>query len=347
MKKRYARMKIALIGFGNVGQGLAQILCDKAETLRAADGFVPQIVAVATRRQGTLYHPAGLNLELLLAAAAQGQLSAYPDMEGLHRNWAVPEIIRQSNADVVIEVTPTNLQTAHPALDYCYLALEHGKHLVLANKGPVVLAYHELMRRARQAGKQVRFEATVMAGTPALRTGAQNLAGCYIFAMRGILNGTTNYMLSQMENGASYADALAQAQNLGYAETDPRGDVEGWDTAAKAIILAQSLFNANLTIDQLEVEGITGLTTADMLDAHRAGERWKLIAQITPTGGSVRPVRVPLADPLAHVSGAINAITYTTDLLGEVTLVGPGAGQLTTGFGLLSDLLDIHRTASS
>lgn len=337
-------MKIALIGFGNVGQGLAQILCEKAAVLQESHGFTPQVVAVATGRRGTLYHPDGLNLEALLVAASRGHLDHYPETEGLYRNWPVPEIIRQSQADVVVEVSPTNLETGHPALDYCYLALEHGKHLVLANKGPVVLAYHELKKRARLAGKQIRFEGTVMAGTPALRTGIQNLAGCFVFAVRGILNGTTNYMLTQMENGLSYSAALAQAQQLGYAETDPSGDVEGWDAAAKAVILAQSLFDARLRIDQLEVEGITHLTPGDIRDAHQAGERWKLIAQVMPTGGSVKPVRLPLSDPLAHISGAINAITYTTDLLGEVTLIGPGAGQLTTGFALLSDLLDIHRT---
>jgi homoserine dehydrogenase len=337
-------MKIALIGFGNVGQGLAQILCEKAVTLHEKYGFSPQLVAVATGRRGTLYHPDGLNPEMLLTAISRGHLDYYPETEGLHRNWPVPEIIRQSEADVVVEASPTNLKTAQPALDYCYLALEQGKHLVLANKGPVVLAYHELTKRARQMGRQLRFEGTVMAGTPALRTGIQNLAGCFVFAVRGILNGTTNYMLTQMENGLTYAEALAQAQRLGYAETDPSGDVEGWDAAAKAVILAQSLFDARLRIDQLEVEGITHLTSADIHEAQQAGERWKLVAQVTPVGGSVRPVRLPLTDPLANISGAINAITYTTDLLGEVTLIGPGAGQLTTGFALLSDLLDIHRT---
>ncbi|MBZ0274859.1 MAG: homoserine dehydrogenase, partial [Anaerolineae bacterium] len=235
-------MKIALIGFGTVGQGLAQILRDKAAILSDSYGFTPRITAVATHKRGTLYHPDGLNIEMLLAAAEQGHLNHYPDAEGLHRNWAVPEIISQGQADVVVEASPTNLKTAHPALDYCYLALEHGKHLVLANKGPVVLAYHELIERARTTGKQLRFEGTVMAGTPALRVGVQDLAGCYIFAVRGILNGTTNYMLTQMENGLSYAAALERAQQLGYAETDPSGDVEGWDAAAKAVILAQSLF---------------------------------------------------------------------------------------------------------
>jgi homoserine dehydrogenase len=220
--------------------------------------------------------------------------------------------------------------------------LESGQHVVLANKGPVAVAYPELASRAKAAGKLLRFEATVMAGTPSIRLGAQALAGCKITQARGILNGTTNYILTQMEDGMSYADALARAQALGYAEADPTADVDGWDAAAKAVILAAALFGARLTLADMSVRGIRDLTTQDIATAKAAGERWKLIAQVTPTGGSVQPTRVPLAHPLAGVSGTTNAVTYITDLLGDVTLVGAGAGRLQTGFGLLSDLLEIH-----
>jgi homoserine dehydrogenase len=336
-------MKLALIGFGTVGQGLAEILRDKGAALEAQYGFKADIVAVATQSRGSLYHPDGLDVKDLLAAIQAGHLDRYPDVPDLSRNWDVLTLINQSNADVMVESSHTNLQTGQPALDYCYAALDSGKHVVLANKGPVAVAYADLKERARQAGKQLLFEGTVMAGTPSIRLAMDALAGCTIKEARGILNGTTNYILTQMEAGMTYADALAQAQQLGYAEADPTADVDGWDAAGKVIILAAALFNKKLTLADMSVTGISGITAADVGAATEAGEKWKLIARVTPEGGSVAPARIPLSNPLAAVSGATNAITYSTDLLGDITLVGAGAGRSQTGFALLSDLLAIER----
>jgi homoserine dehydrogenase len=336
-------MKLAIIGFGVVGQGLAAILNGKRDFLRDTEGFEPQIVAVATRAHGSLVRDAGLDLNALLEASARGHFDHYPDQRGLSRDWNALAIARSSRADVLIELTPSDLLTGQPALDVCRAALESRKHVVLANKGPVAVAYEELRAQAEAAGVRLLFEAAVMAGTPALRLGMQALAGCQINAVRGILNGTTNYILTQMESGMTYADALAQAQALGYAEADPTADVDGWDAAAKAIILAAALFRRKLTFDDMQVSGISAITPEDIAAAAAAGERWKLIAQITPEGGSVRAVRIAQSHPLAGVSGAMNAITYETDLMGEITLIGAGAGGTETGFAVLSDLLEIHR----
>lgn len=336
-------MKIALIGFGTVGQGLAEILRDKGAELEQNYDFRADIVAVATQNRGSLYHPDGLDVRDLLVAIQKGHLDNYPDVADLSRHWDTLTIIRQSNADVMVETTHTNLQTGQPALDYCLAAFDSGKHVVLANKGPVAVAYAELKEQARQAGKRLLFEGTVMAGTPSIRLALEALAGCTIREARGILNGTTNYILTQMENGMSYGDALAQAQQLGYAEADPAGDVDGWDAAGKVIILAAALFNKKLTLSDMSVTGISRIGADDVAEARAAGEKWKLIAHITPESASVAPARIPLSNPLAAVSGATNAITYNTDLLGDVTLVGAGAGRLQTGFALLSDLLDIAR----
>ncbi len=336
-------MKIALIGFGVVGQGLAEILRDKSAELEADYGFRGEIVAVATASRGTLYHPDGLDINDLLTAVGRGHLDYYPDVADLTRGWDIDTIALNSNADVLVECSATNLQTGQPALATCLTAIENGKHIVLANKGPVAVAYAELKEAARRSDVRLLFEGTVMAGTPALRLAMGALAGCEIREARGILNGTTNYILTQMESGMSYADALAEAQRLGYAESDPTADVDGWDAAGKVIILAAALFDRKLTLNDIDVTGISAITLADVQAAAAVGERWKLIARVTPAGGSVRPVRVPLGDPLAAVSGATNAITYATDLLGDVTLVGAGAGRKQTGFALLSDLLDIAR----
>jgi homoserine dehydrogenase len=337
-------MKIALIGFGVVGQGLLEILRDKRQEL-SQFGFAPMIVAVATGSKGTLYNPQGLDIAALLAAIREGHLDHYPLTPHLSRNEDIVALIRRCNADVMIECSLTNLQTGQPALDYCRAAFESGKHVVLANKGPVAVAYSELVERGQKAGKLLRFESTVMAGAPSIRLAMQALQGCAITEARGILNGTTNYILTQMESGMTYNAALAEAQRLGYAEADPTADVEGWDAAGKALILSRALFGSSLGLRDIEVEGITGITSDDVQAAQTAGEKWKLIVRITLSGASVKPARVPLTSPLAAVSGSMNAVTYVTDLLGEVTLVGAGAGRLQTGFGVLSDLLDIARTS--
>jgi homoserine dehydrogenase len=205
----------------------------------------------------------------------------------------------------------------------------------------VAVAYNKLQAAAKAAGKQLRFEATVMGGTPLIRLGMEALAGCEITGARGILNGTTNYMLTQMDGGMTYADALAEAQALGYAEADPTADVDGWDAASKAIILAAALFGAKLSFDDMDVRGISQITPEEIAAAREAGERWKLIAEVTPQGASVTPQRISLSHPLAGVSGGTNAVTYSTDLLGDVTLIGAGAGGVQTGFGVFSDLLQI------
>ncbi len=336
-------MRLVLVGFGTVGQGLADLLHNKQTELATQYDFQPLIVGAATRTRGTLYRPDGLNIAYLMAAIHSGHLNNYPESAGLQRNLDTLSLIKAAEADAVVEASYTNLQTAQPALDYCRMALTTGKHLVLANKGPVALAGDELRQAAKKRGLQIRYEATVMAGTPTLSLADTGLAGCAITRARGILNGTTNYILTQMENGMEYATALQQAQALGYAEADPSGDVDGWDAAGKVLILAAALFGKTLTMDALDVTGISGIGAADVADAQANNERWKLIATITPTGGSVQPIRLPISDPLANVSGATNAITYETDTLGHVTLIGPGAGREETGYGLLADLLAIHR----
>lgn len=338
-------MKLILVGFGVVGQGFAEILRDKAADLSGQQNFAATIVGVITGSKGTLYHPDGLDIPALLAGAQAGTFANYPESNDLKRDWDALEMITNSDADAVVEMSPTNLETAQPALDYCHAALDNGKHLVLANKGPVALAYPELMTKAQANGLHMRLEATVMAGTPTMSLAGDALAGCTISEARGILNGTTNYILTQMEGGMSYDDALANAQELGYAETDPTGDVEGWDAAGKVLILSNALFGKSLTMNDLTVEGITKITADDIQDAQNNNERYKLIATATPDGGSVQPIRLPMNDPLASVGGSTNAITLKTDLMGDITLIGAGAGKLETGYAIVSDLLAIHREA--
>ena len=340
--------KLALIGFGTVGQGLAEILRDKGDELRAQYGFQAKVVAISDAMKGAVYHPDGLDIHALLTTAQEtGSLSGYPDTPGLVRGWDSLTTIRDSNADTIVEVAWTDLHTGQPAISHMRAAFEAGKHVVTSNKGPAALAYHELKRLAEAHGVQWGIEGTVMSGSPALRLARTALAGCHIQEIRGILNGTTNFILTQMESGATYTHALAEAQREGYAEADPTADVEGHDALGKLLILAAVVMDTPLRRERVACQGITQLTPEDIRQAQAEGNRWKLIAHLRRAGNqitaSVGPQAIPYSNPLASVGGATNAITYVTDLLGEITLVGPGAGRRETGFGLLADLLDIHQ----
>jgi homoserine dehydrogenase len=341
-------LKLALIGFGTVGQGLAEILLGKADDLRARYGLDTRIVAVCDASKGALYHPGGLDARTLLAVVQRGDtLVSYPDSPDLVRGWDSLTTIRSSDANAIIEATWTNLQTGEPAITHIRTAFQSGRHVVTSNKGPAALAYRELKAMADAHGLHWGIEGTVMSGTPTLRLGSNALAGCTISELRGILNGTTNFILTRMEAGATYADALVEAQRLGYAEADPTADVDGHDALGKLLILAAVVMDHPLSAGEISRQGVTNLTLQDIQQARAQDKRWKLIAQLRRTDngveGSVGPQMVDISHPLAGVSGATNAITYVTDLLGEVTLVGAGAGRRETGFALLSDLLEINR----
>jgi homoserine dehydrogenase len=337
--------RLAMIGFGNVGQGFAQILAERGPQLARAYGLNLKIVAVCDLLKGSLCDPAGLDPAALLAAVqSSGRLDSIP---APHRGWDALGTIAKVDADALIELSYTDLKTGEPAITHLRAALERGLHIVTTNKGPIALCYPDLKAIADEHGVEIGAEGTVMSGTPSLRFGQELLAAAGITRIQGIVNGTTNYILTQMENGMDYTAALAGAQAKGYAEADPTGDVEGYDAAGKVVILANLLMGASLDMAAVDRTGITALTPQDIAAAQSAGARWKLIGRVESENGkiiaSVRPTRLPLAHPLASVGGATNALTFTTDLLGDVTVVGPGAGRLETGYALICDLLAIHR----
>ena len=339
--------RLAIIGFGNVGQGFAQILRDHSHRLLQQFGVKFRIVGVTDPLKGSIHDPAGFDPDDLLdAVRLAGNLGG---IDAADRGWDGTEMARLSAADVVVELSYTDLETGEPATGHIRAALEAGKHVVTTNKGPVALHYAELSEMARERGLEIGVEGTVMSGTPAVLNGMNLLRAAGIKRVQGILNGTCNYILTRMEEGSTYEDALQEAQDNGYAEADPTGDVEGFDAAGKVVILANLLMNVPIGMDDVDRSGISGLTPADISAAQGAGERWKLIGTLEPAEdgvvASVRPERVPLTHPLASVGGATNAVTYSTELLGDVTLIGPGAGRLETGYSVLVDLLEIHRTS--
>lgn len=340
-------IKLALVGFGNVAQGLVQILAQDGPRYAQEYGLNFCITSIADPIKGTLFAPNGVQpAELLAAMATPGGLAslAYD-----HPKWDAMEMIQVSPADALVELSYTNLTTGEPATTYIREALQRKKHVITTNKGPIALHYDELTNLARVHEVKLGVEGTVMSGTPALRMGMHCMGPAAVTKVQGILNGTTNYILSQMETGMSYADALAEAQAQGFAEADPTGDVEAYDPAAKVAILARLVLGQSVPLAQVERQGITGLTIADIEAAKAANQHWRLIgsAERTAAGvkASVRPMCLPDSHPLARISGPTNAITYSTTYLGDVTLVGPGAGRLATGMAVIEDLLDIFKDA--
>lgn len=338
-------LRLSLAGFGVVGQSFVKLLNSKQEYLREAFEIDARLVGVGNARHGFIYREDGLDMPLVLELGANKR--PLTDYEYV-RHWdTILKGLPETGANVLVEVTPTNLRDAEPGLSHIITALRQGTHVVTANKGPGALAGAELLALARQQGVQLRMEASVMAGTPVLSTMLEGMAGASIQSVRGILNGTTNYILSAMVGGHKYAEALAEAQEQGYAETDPTADVEGYDTLAKTLILAALVFNQSLKPEQIERQGITAVSFDAVQQAEMESKRIKLIATLKRSDNgleaSVAPRVLPLDDPLARVGGVTNALTIQADTLSEVTITGPGAGGLATAQGLLADVIACAR----
>jgi homoserine dehydrogenase len=340
--------KLAIIGFGTVGQGLLEILKNKKNKLKQENNYDYKVVAIADNRFGSVYNPNGLDIDLLLSQVAKGEsLELIVDKLSAEKGLNPIDTITKTNADVICEATYTDIKTGGPALEHHRVAFENGKHLVTTNKGPVAVDYKNLKAIADKNKCFWGIEGTVIAGTPVIKLIQNELAGCEIKEVSGLFNGTTNYMLTEMANGCDYQSALDQAQKLGYAEADPTADVEGYDVLAKVVIMANVIMGAPLKTSDVKCEGITKITVQDIKDAQAQGKTWKLLGSVKKTdqgvAGEVKPVCLDNSDPLAGVSGATNAIAIDTDLLGKVAVSGPGAGKIETGFALVSDLLAINR----
>ena len=338
--------KLAFIGFGTVGQGLTEILLEKKEMLEKKFDFHWTIVAISDIMKGSVYDENGLDAKKILNLLKSGKkLDDYPSgIKGMNSI----ETIKKTNADTIVEVTFTDVKTGEPALTHIKTALNAGKNVVSTNKGPVVKEALSLLNLAEKNNVFYGFEGVVLSGTPVINLANYTLAGNKITGFKGILNGTTNYILTRMEEGMPYNDALKKAQELGYAEADPTGDVEGLDALGKVVILTNVVLGKKITWKDVERKGITEISKKDVEKAKAEGKRWKLIgsAEILKDGtvkAKVWPQKLPLSDPLAGVCEAINALTFYTDELGPVTIIGPGAGRRQTGFALLIDLLNINR----
>lgn len=339
---------LALIGFGNVGQGLAEILSQKSELLRDKFDADIKIVAVCDLHKGSVADADGLDPQALLDHVRVNQ--DLKDFPASNKGWNANETIDNSGANVLVELAFTDLDTGEPALSHMTQALKAGMSVSTTNKGPAALHFPKLLELSKQHGGQIGVEGTVMSGTPALALSMNMLAAAGVNRIQGILNGTTNYILGEMEKGADYADALSDAQARGFAEADPTGDVDGHDAAAKVVILANLVMGRSMSMDDVNCTGISGITSEQIESAQADNQRWKLVGTVETVDGviqgSVAPVKVDATHPLYGISGATNAVTYSTDLLGDITLIGPGAGRMETGYAIIGDILSFRSQVS-
>lgn len=338
--------KVALIGFGGVNRALAQLAADNNAKWQSELGFQLKIVGISDLHLGSVVRPEGIDLNVLRDLPTEkGALAKLP---GGNVDAATEQVIETSGADIVAEATFTNAVNGEPATSYCRLALSKGISVVTTNKGPVAFHAEALKREAAANGVHFEYEGSVMSGTPVIRLAKELLAGSELKGFEGILNGTSNFVLSSMESGLSFKEAVEKAQRLGYAEADPTADIEGHDVRLKVVILANELLGAKLKPADVSCKGISGLTLQSIHDAAASNARWKLIGSASKLAdgtvrASVEPKLLPLENSLAAVGDAINAVTFRTGMLGDVTVRGPGAGRVETAYALLADIISIHK----
>jgi homoserine dehydrogenase len=343
-------LRIWLVGFGMVGRWLASVLGAQAGRLSSRCDRVVTVVGIGNARDGFVYSPDGLDLESILAAAAAGRpITEQPGA----RVWpSAIEGLRATEADLLVEVTASSPADAEPGLTHIRHALRGGISVVTSNKWPVALHATDLASLAQRQGAVLRAESTVMSGTPVLSTLTEGLAGTVPVALRGVLNATANFILSQMADGLGYGDALAEAQRTGLAERDPAADVEGHDTVAKVMILSALVFHRQLSRDQVGCRGITDVTGDQARRAASAGGAVRHVATLGFSGrdgtgtvsARVQTEVLPASDPLARIDGVTNAVVCQASPVGEVAIIGPGAGPQLAGQGVLSDIIAIARS---
>jgi homoserine dehydrogenase len=333
-------LRIILIGFGTVGQSLARILTKEKNWLIKNFGFEPQVTAIVDSR-GSCRDDNGLNLDLALKAKEKyGTVQKYPGNR--ERKTTARQVISSAEAEAIIETTPSNFDNGEPGLANIKQSLSAKRHVVTANKGPLALAMPALLELANHMSVQLRFSATVGGGTPFLTFASKCLPGEKILGIHGILNGTTNYILTRMEEASlSFQKALAEAQEKGYAEKNPANDLQGLDTAAKIVIIANWVLKRRISINELDIRGIQDVTPEKIRKAKESRSRIKLIGRLTDSQDSVKPEVVPADNPLC-ISGTLNALSFSTEHSGDVTLIGRGAGGEETASAIIRDLVDVR-----
>jgi homoserine dehydrogenase len=326
---------LAIVGFGNVGRAFLRLLISKETELRRRYDVRWRLTGVATRRTGWLVDPDGLNPLAIL----NGHWPVQP-AHAAPRN--VREWVERTRADVVFEASSLNADTGEPAIDHIKAALELGAHAVTANKGPIVHAFNELTALANEKGRKFLYEATVMDGVPIFSMFPLGLPAMDIRGFSGVLNSTTNLVLTEIEKGRSFDDAIRRAQAMGIAETDPTADLDGWDSAVKIVAMTIVLLGVPIRLEQVRRTGIRELSEEKIRSVRASGMRYKLVCRAERRGGgvecSVQPELLLASDPLANLEGSSSAVRFDMDVF-SLSLVEHNPGIEATGYGLLADFL--------
>ncbi|MHC1626361.1 MAG: homoserine dehydrogenase [Methanoculleaceae archaeon] len=322
-------MRVAIVGFGAVGQGVARALAEKDLGIR--------VTGIADSKSAVI-DEGGLDLEAVLERKQKTGLCG-------ERGESPLSVIGEAPYDVLVEVTPTNADTGEPATGYIRTALNRGCHVVTSNKGPISLHLPLLQSIAGEQGVEIRYEATVCGAIPVIHAIREGLAGNEIRSIHGVMNGTCNYILSRMEEeGLTYEQALDEAREMGYAEADPRYDVEGIDTAIKLVILANAVWDMGITLKDVDITGITALTPEAIELASSRESTIRLVGEIRPQDEIIRvSPRILRRDHPLVVKGSLNAVLINCDLAGPITLIGSGAGSRETASAIIGDLVAIQR----
>lgn len=336
--------KLALLGFGSVGQELARLLLRKRKELKSRYNLTFSVTGIATGRHGMAVDPRGIDLQRALTLRESGGSLTVLSRISADELEDSLGFIRRCEAEVLFENTPVNYETGQPAVDHLRTALELDMHAIAANKGPVVHAYRELTSLAKARGRKFYFESAVMDGAPIFSLFREALPAARVKAIYGVLNSTTNLILTRMEEGESFEQAVAYAQKIGIAETDPSGDVDGWDAAVKIAALVTVLMGIPLKPQAVERQGIRGLTAEDIAQVREQGQRWKLVCTALRDGDSVRatvsPRKVGPQSPLYQVMGTSSMVQFQTDVLGDLSILEENPGPDTTAYGLLADFVN-------
>jgi len=332
-------LRVIVVGFGVVGQSFAKLLLSRSADLYSQYGIKPRIVACVDKT-GAAVAPAGLDLRRLLdAKKTKSTIGAYEKGS----KFDPLQVIENVDAEVMLECTPTNLLNGEPGISHIITAMRTSKHVISVNKGPLALAFPSLIELANYNGVMFRFSGTVGGGTPILEFAKRCLKGDRITSFKGILNGTTNYILSKMEGGLTYESALQDASKKGYAEANSSLDVDGYDAAAKLVIMANWVMGMKVTMKDVKRKGITKIRVSDVRKAAQRGNAIKLIASCDSNHLDVAPTEVAKTDPLC-VNGTLNAVTFSSEHSGQQTIIGRGAGGMETASAVLRDLIEIRET---
>jgi homoserine dehydrogenase len=347
-KFKSMELKLAFIGFGNVARSFARLLNERKAQLASDYDIRWRATAIATATRGRLLASAGIDLEEAAAAIERGDsLTLLP---GASRADDSMSVVESCDADILFETSPLNPTDGEPAISYIRRALGRKIHAVTANKGPIAFAYRELKALAAQSGAQFRFEGAVMDGAPVFNLVEYCLPAARITGFYGLLNSTTNIILTGMQSGASFDDALDEARKMGIAEANSDYDVDGWDAAVKAVAIANVLMGADARPGDVDRRGIRQVTAGDLNSAARAGCSVRLIARGERSESGVKltvaPELVKLSSTFGGLSGSTNALTLKTDLMGEISIIETDPGVEQTAYALLSDMIRIHEESS-